>query len=55
MIDEVSKRVNPDEVWVVADPAMLTCDNRKVLSDARAGYVLGASLKKLDKTSREYR
>ena len=49
MLEEVSKRVNPDEVWVVADAAMLTKDNRKILKEAGAGYVLGASLKKLGK------
>ena len=53
MMDEVSKKVNPDEVWVVADAAMLTKDNRKVLNEAGTGYVLGASLKKLDKATRE--
>jgi hypothetical protein len=53
MMDEVSKRVNPDEIWVVADGAMLTDDNRKVLKEAHAGYVLGSSIKKLSKTNRE--
>ena len=53
MVDEVSKKLNPDEVWVVADAAMLTKDNRKVLSEAGTGYVLGASVKKLNKTIRE--
>ena len=50
MVDEVSKKVKPDEVWIVADGAMLTKDNRKVLTDAKMDYALGASLKKLDKT-----
>jgi transposase len=53
MMDEISKRVNPDEIWVVADGAMLTKDNREILSDAGAGYVLGASLKKLGKAASE--
>jgi transposase len=53
MLDEVSKLVNPDEIWVVADGAMLTDDNRKVLKEKEAGYVLGSSVKKLCKTIRE--
>jgi hypothetical protein len=53
MMEDVSKRVNPDEVWVVADGAMLTDDNRRVLKEAHAGYVLGSSLKKLSKAHRE--
>jgi transposase len=47
MIDEVAKRVNPEEMWVVADGAMLMEDNKKILKEAKAGYVLGASVKKL--------
>jgi hypothetical protein len=54
MMDEVSKKVSPDEVWVVADAAMLTKDNRKVLNEAGTGYVLGASLKKLDKATQKH-
>jgi transposase len=53
MMDEVSKRVNPEEIWVVADGAMLTKDNRKILKEAKAGYVLGASVKKLSKPHQE--
>lgn len=47
MMEAVSKKVSPEEIWVVADGAMLTEENRGVLKDAKAGYVLGASLKKL--------
>jgi transposase len=53
MMDEISKRVNPDEIWVVADGAMLTAENRKVLKEAKAGYVLGCSLRKLASRERE--
>ena len=53
MLDEISIRVNPDEIWVVADGAMLTADNREVLRGAKAGYVLGSSIRKLAKTERE--
>jgi transposase len=53
MMDEVSKRVNPDEIWVVADGAMLTDDNRKLLKEARAGYVLGSSVKKQPRAKKE--
>jgi hypothetical protein len=53
MIDEITRRVNPDEIWVVADGAMLTVENRKLLKEANAGYVLGASIKKLSKGNRE--
>jgi len=51
MMDDITKRVDPDEIWVVADGAMLTKDNREILRDAGAGYVLGASLKKLGKAA----
>ena len=47
MLAGISERVDPDELWIVADAAMLTKDNRKILSEAGASYVLGASLKKL--------
>jgi transposase len=50
MVEDVSKKVNPDEIWVVADGAMLTKNNRKALADAQIDYVLGASLRKLDKS-----
>jgi hypothetical protein len=53
MVEEISTRLNPDEIWVVADGAMLTEDNRKVLKCAKAGYVLGSSVRKLSKTVRE--
>ena len=53
MVEEVKQRVNPDEIWVVADGAMLTTDNRKVLADANAGYVLGSSVRKLAKKERD--
>lgn len=53
MMDEVAKRVNPEEIWVVADGAMLTEDNRKILKEAKAGYVLGASVKKLSRAHQE--
>jgi transposase len=49
MIDEITWRVNPDEIWVVADGAMLMEENRKLLKEAHASYVLGASIKKLSK------
>jgi len=53
MVDEITKRVNPDEIWVIADGAMLTADNREVLTNAKHGYVLGSSIRKLAKTERE--
>jgi transposase len=53
MMDEVAKRVTPEEIWVVADGAMLTEDNRKILKEAKAGYVLGASVKKLSQVHQE--
>jgi transposase len=53
MRDEVAKRVTPEEIWVVADGAMLTEDNKKILKEAKAGYVLGASVKKLSRTHQE--
>jgi hypothetical protein len=53
MLDEVAKRVKPEEIWVVADGAMLTEDNRKILKEAKAGYVLGASVKKLSQAHQE--
>lgn len=49
MLEEVKDRVNPEDIWVVADGAMLTKDNREVLGEAEVGYVLGASVKKLSK------
>lgn len=51
MMDEMSSRIKPDEVWVVADGAMLTKENRTILNEAGTGWVLGASVKKL---SQEY-
>lgn len=53
MMDEVAKRVNPEEMWVVADGAMLMEDNRKILKEAKASYVLGASVKKLSQVHQE--
>jgi hypothetical protein len=49
MVAEVKKRVNPEDIWVVADGAMLTKGNRDILGEAGAGYVLGSSVKKLSK------
>lgn len=53
MIASVSSKVSPEELVVVADGAMLTKENRSMLEEHDAGYVLGASIKKLPKGIRE--
>jgi transposase len=47
MIEDMSSRIKADEVFVVADGAMLTKENRSILNEAGTGWILGASVKKL--------
>lgn len=46
-LDAVGTKLNPEELWLVADNAMLSTTNRQAMEERKYRYVLGSSVRKL--------